>query len=124
VGGGVQLGPVGTAATNRLIVPTPGDYDDGEIGGMMIGRGNRNTRRNPVPVPLCPPQTPHALSGRDGNPATNRFSYGMAFPSSYFPMQHSSPKNSTIYIFHTLTVSLNIPQRNIIMPLTQKFPFR
>jgi hypothetical protein len=40
VGGEVQLGPLGTAATNRLIVPAPGDYNDGEIGGMMIGRGN------------------------------------------------------------------------------------
>jgi hypothetical protein len=39
VDGGVQLGPLGTAATNRPIVPAPGDYDDGEIGGM-IGRGN------------------------------------------------------------------------------------
>jgi hypothetical protein len=36
---GVQLGPLGTTATNRLIVPALGDYD-GEIGGMMIGRGN------------------------------------------------------------------------------------
>jgi hypothetical protein len=60
-GGGIQFGPLGTAATNRPIVPTPSDYDDGEIGGMMIGRGNRNTRRKPAPVPLCPPQTPHAL---------------------------------------------------------------
>jgi hypothetical protein len=31
LGGGVQLGPLGTAATNRPIVPTPGDYDDGEF---------------------------------------------------------------------------------------------
>jgi hypothetical protein len=23
-----------------LIVPGPGDYDDGEFGGMKIGRGN------------------------------------------------------------------------------------
>jgi hypothetical protein len=38
VGGGVQLSPLGTATTNRPIVPTPGDYDAGEIGGM-IGRG-------------------------------------------------------------------------------------
>jgi hypothetical protein len=36
---GVQLGQLGTAATNRLIVPAPGDYNDGEI-GRMIGRGN------------------------------------------------------------------------------------
>jgi hypothetical protein len=53
------MGPLGTAATTRPIVPAPGDYDDGEIGGM-IGRGNRSTRRKPAPVPLCPPQTPHA----------------------------------------------------------------
>jgi hypothetical protein len=45
------------------IVPTPGDYDDGEFGGI-IGRGNRNTRRKPAPVPLCPPQTPHAARMR------------------------------------------------------------
>jgi hypothetical protein len=55
-GSGVQLGPLRTAATNRPIVPAPGDYDDGEIGGM-IGRGNRSTRRKPGPVPLGPPQT-------------------------------------------------------------------
>jgi hypothetical protein len=47
------LGPLGTAATNRPIVPASGDYD-GVIGGM-IGRGNRSTRRKPAPVPLCPP---------------------------------------------------------------------
>jgi hypothetical protein len=34
VGGGAQLGPLGTAVTNRPIVPAPGDYDDGEIGGI------------------------------------------------------------------------------------------
>jgi hypothetical protein len=39
VGGGVQLGPLSTAAINRPIVPALGEYNDGEIGGM-IGRGN------------------------------------------------------------------------------------
>jgi hypothetical protein len=62
-GGGVQLGPLGTAATNRPIVPVPGDYDDGEI-GEMIGRGNRSTRSKPTPVSLCPPQIPHAARTR------------------------------------------------------------
>jgi hypothetical protein len=38
VGGRVQLGPLGTAATNRPIVPAPDDYDDREFGGM-IGTG-------------------------------------------------------------------------------------
>jgi hypothetical protein len=83
IGCGVQLGPLGTAATNRPIVPAPGDYGNGEIGGMMIGRGNRSTRRKPAPVPLCSPQTPHAartrtLDHRGGNPVTNRLNYGMA----------------------------------------------
>jgi hypothetical protein len=63
VGDGGQLGPLGTAATNRPIVPAPGDYDDGEIGGMS-GRGNRSTWRKSVPVPLCRPQTPHAARTR------------------------------------------------------------
>jgi hypothetical protein len=58
-GGWSQLSPFGTAATNIPIVPGPGVYDDGEIGGM-INRGNRSTRRKPALVPLCPPQTPHA----------------------------------------------------------------
>jgi hypothetical protein len=40
-----------------------GDYNDGEIGGM-IGRGNRSTRRKPAPVPLCPPLSPHAARTR------------------------------------------------------------
>jgi hypothetical protein len=63
VGSGVQLGPLVTSATNRPIVPAPGDYDGGEIGGM-IGRGNRSTWRKPDSVPLCPPQTPHAARTR------------------------------------------------------------
>jgi hypothetical protein len=58
------LGPLGTAATIRPTVPVPGDYDDGEIGGM-IGRGNLSTRRKSAPVPLCPPQTPHGCSSHE-----------------------------------------------------------
>jgi hypothetical protein len=57
VRGGVQLGPLGTAATDWHVVHAPGDYDDGEFGGMKIGRGNRSTRRKRAPAPLCPPQT-------------------------------------------------------------------
>jgi hypothetical protein len=63
-GGGVQLGPLGTAATNRPIVSAPGDYDDGGIGGMMCGKGNQSTRRKPVPVLLCAPKTPLAVRTR------------------------------------------------------------
>jgi hypothetical protein len=57
------LGPLGTAATNRPILPTPSDYGDGEIGGM-IGGVNRSTRRKPASVPLCPPQTTDAARKR------------------------------------------------------------
>jgi hypothetical protein len=52
------MGPLGTSVTKRPIVPAPGDYDDGEYGGMQIDRGNRSTRRKPAPAPLCPPQIP------------------------------------------------------------------
>jgi hypothetical protein len=68
MGGGDQLGPLSTAATNRPIVPSMGDYDDGEIGGMMAGKGNRSTRRKPAPVPLVH-HKPHMLPGREvGSP--------------------------------------------------------
>jgi hypothetical protein len=38
-GGGVQLGPLGTSATNWPIVPAPGDYEDLEFGRIMIWGG-------------------------------------------------------------------------------------
>jgi hypothetical protein len=83
LGGGFQLGPLATAATNRLILPVPGDYDNGEIGGMMIGKVNPSTRKKSAPLPLCPPQIRHAARTRTrvaagGHPATNRLSYGTA----------------------------------------------
>jgi hypothetical protein len=91
VGGGVQLGPIGTAATNRPIVPAPDDYDYGEIGGI-IGKGNRSTRRKPAPMPLCPPQSPHAARTRTWAAAvgsqrlTVELRHGLYFiiKSSYF----------------------------------------
>jgi hypothetical protein len=57
-GGESKLGPLGTAAIYYPIVPAPGDCEDGEFGGMKIGRGNRSSRRKPAPAPLCPPQIP------------------------------------------------------------------
>jgi hypothetical protein len=51
-GGWSPPGPLGTAATDWPIVACPGDYDDGEFGGMKIGRGNRSSRRKPAPAPL------------------------------------------------------------------------
>jgi hypothetical protein len=40
------------------IVPAPGDR-----WWWLWSRGNRSTRRKPAPVPLCPPQIPHDLTG-------------------------------------------------------------
>jgi hypothetical protein len=66
VGGGAQLDSFGTAATKWPIVPDPGDYDAGKIGGM-IGRGNRSTRRKPAPGPLVHDE-PHMLPVREPGP--------------------------------------------------------
>jgi hypothetical protein len=53
-----KLGPLGTSATECPIIPAPGDYYDGEFGGMKIGKGNRSTQRKHTPAPLSPPQIP------------------------------------------------------------------
>jgi hypothetical protein len=60
------LGPLGTAATNRPIVPAPGDYDDGEICGI-IGRENEVLEEN---LPHCRfvHNIPHMLPGREPGP--------------------------------------------------------
>jgi hypothetical protein len=80
---GVQLGSLGTASTNRPIALALGDYDDGETGEILIGRGNRSIRRKPATVPLCPPQSLHAYPDenpgrRAGKPATNSLSCSTA----------------------------------------------
>jgi hypothetical protein len=74
VGGGVQFGPLGTVATNWPIVPTPGDYNDGEIGGTIVGRRSLPQCHfiHHKPHMLCPDANP---GRRGGKPATNRLSY-------------------------------------------------
>jgi hypothetical protein len=90
------------------IVPAPGDYDDGEFGGMF-GRGNRSTRRKPAPVPLCPPQNPHdcpdANPGRrGGKPATNRLSYGTALSLPFWIGIYKT-KHTLINAFYSNAIS-------------------
>jgi hypothetical protein len=49
-----------------LCVPALGDCEGGEVGGINgFGRGNRSTRRNPSPAPLCPPEIPLARPGSE-----------------------------------------------------------
>jgi hypothetical protein len=33
----------------------------GTLGGVRIAKGNISTQRNPVPLPICPPQIPPVL---------------------------------------------------------------
>jgi hypothetical protein len=63
------------------IVPAPGDYDNGKI-GEIIGK-HQITPRKPAPMPLCPPQIPHAYSDanpgrRGGKAAPKLLNYGTA----------------------------------------------
>jgi hypothetical protein len=53
------------SATVWPTVPAPDDRRCvcEAVDGMRIGRGSRNTRRNPAPVPHCPLQIPHNLTG-------------------------------------------------------------
>jgi hypothetical protein len=66
VGGGVQLGPPSTSATNWPPVPAPGDYEDGEF---ILVREIEVLERKPTPVPLCAPQIPNDLTGCEPVPS-------------------------------------------------------
>jgi hypothetical protein len=77
-----------------LYQPQMIDDDNCEaIGGMRIGRENRNTRRKPALVSLCPPQIPHDLT-RAGTRAAamesrQLITWAMAWPCSpvgFYPM--------------------------------------
>jgi hypothetical protein len=68
VWGGVHIGSTRHVGHYWPIVPATGDCDDGEFGGMKIGRGNRSTRGKTAPAPLCPPQMPLARPGFEPGP--------------------------------------------------------
>jgi hypothetical protein len=65
-GGGVQLGPLGTASTNRPIVPALGDYDAGELVEWLAGE----TEVFGENLPQCRffRHKPHMLPGREPGP--------------------------------------------------------
>jgi hypothetical protein len=53
----MKIGDVGSPS-NVVIFRIVGGGEDGEFGGMKIGRGNGSTRRKAAPALLCPPQIP------------------------------------------------------------------
>jgi hypothetical protein len=58
----------------------------------MIGRGNRSTRRKPVPLPLCAPQTPHAAHRRTRAAAVGSqrlTAWATARPWQYYNLSNS-----------------------------------
>jgi hypothetical protein len=76
------LGSLGTAGTNRHIVPVPGDYDDGgNLWNDWQGKPKYlektcSTATLSTTYPTwCPDENP---CGGGGKPATNRLRYGTA----------------------------------------------
>jgi hypothetical protein len=68
-GGGVHIGSTQDCGHSWPIVPAPVDFEDGEVSGIKgFGRGNRSTRRNPAPTPLCPPQISLSRPGSEPGP--------------------------------------------------------
>jgi hypothetical protein len=68
VGGGVQLGSLGTSATNWPIVPAPGDYEDGGFGRMKIRKGNEVLGENLPQCHFVRHKYRHDLTGREPGP--------------------------------------------------------
>jgi hypothetical protein len=58
----VRLSPLSTVATNWLIVPAPNYRWVWSIWWNKNWQGNQSTWRQPVTVPLCPPQMPRDLT--------------------------------------------------------------
>jgi hypothetical protein len=97
-----KLSPLGTSATEWPTLPAPGDYDDGEFGGIKIGRGNRSTQRKPAPVPLCPPQIPLGQTRSRTRAAAVGSqlltAWAMARPSLHCNLSWSSATHRTLYV--------------------------
>jgi hypothetical protein len=115
----VWRGVLGTPATNRPIAKTPSDYDDGEIGGMMIDRGNRSTRRKPAPVSLCPIQIPCRTGTRDATVGRPRLTaWAMARPCIYWSWNCKLAIKQIIRPFFCIFSSLVAVRCNLIFPLS------
>jgi hypothetical protein len=127
VGGGVQLGPLGTAATDRPIVPAPADYDDGKFFGMKLAGEIEVLGENP---PQCNfviknptwPDPGSNLGRRGGKPGTNRLSCGAATANIVTPFQefwkhthaHTQESDSLKKQFKT--------RKTVFLPIEHAFP--
>jgi hypothetical protein len=105
---GSKLGPLATSATEGPIVPAPGDYDDGEFGGMKIGRGNRSTRGKPAPAQFCPQKIPLDQTGVLTRAAAvgsqGLTSWAMARPTQYLDTSQTveyTKENYKLQIFNS-----------------------
>jgi hypothetical protein len=89
VGGGVQLGPLGTAATNghpRVIMMVE------KLVELLAGE-TEVLRENLHPVPLCPPQNPYAARTRTrsasvGSLRLTAWATARTFPAQYLTELH------------------------------------
>jgi hypothetical protein len=101
-----KLGPLCTSAIYWPVVPAPGDCEDGEFGGMKIGRGNRSIRRKPAPAPLSLPQIPldqtRARTRVAAVGSQRQTAWAMARPGLKVT---SLARNSFSYLHHVLTLS-------------------
>jgi hypothetical protein len=68
MGGGVQLGPLGTAATNRPFMPASGDYCDGENVWNDDYQGKPKHSEKTCPQCRFGHHKPHMLAGRKPGP--------------------------------------------------------
>jgi hypothetical protein len=87
VGGGVELSPLGTSATEWPILPAPGDMMmenlvEWRLAGETEVLGENLPHRNFVHHKSHLPDPGPNPCRRGGKPATNRLSYGAAFVNS------------------------------------------
>jgi hypothetical protein len=63
----------------------------------MIGRGNRSTWRKPAPMPLYPPQTPHAARTRTRATAvgSQHLTAELRHGHTFFPYPYPEDRGST-----------------------------
>jgi hypothetical protein len=132
VGSGAHTGSTRHCGHFWAIVPAPGDCDDGEFGGIKIGRGNRSIRRKAAAAPFCPPQIPlHQNRARTRAAAVGSqwlAAWAMARPSSSWSSAtapwfrlHGTLPIPTCILSDLIFVVSKYFQRDGTVELVQKF---